>query len=384
MKTALVVPETIRVGFQKRDDTYSKKLAYVTWYDNKGVLRKEKSFEDWRDHKIPAEEYENKPMSGFVINKNAGGVENSWGRNARRTYIRVYDPRGFEVEISVPNLLYILDCGSCTSKVLDGSFVYAWDGTELVLLPISAPEYVEIQDYNEKLKADSFIKPKDFQIGYVYRDKKNNRMVYLGKFDYVTTHSYEPDEVELIHQFVDIDNFESLATTGDAIHGAPISTYKSLSKRFIAVENTPVDPVKMRSFMDYYRGTPEQSSFDKVRNQSEKLSLTKSQFANLLALDDYLFINGDKAAIRRVIKSDEVGYYKIITHGEYKNDRSTGWRQKYVEYFAMNVDGTELFTADEVFDYIQPYVRPVYLMNGRLFRYEIGGRLFGRRKFATL
>jgi hypothetical protein len=36
-------------------------------------------------------------------------------------------PRGFEFEISIPNLLYILqECNS--TKGLDGEFVYAWDG----------------------------------------------------------------------------------------------------------------------------------------------------------------------------------------------------------------------------------------------------------------
>jgi hypothetical protein len=49
------------------------------------------------------------------------------------TYCRVYDPRGFEFEISIPNLLYILqECTSTKGKGLDGEFVYAWDGKDLV------------------------------------------------------------------------------------------------------------------------------------------------------------------------------------------------------------------------------------------------------------
>jgi hypothetical protein len=40
-------------------------------------------------------------------------------------HIVVYDPRGFEFEISIPNLLYILqECTSTKGKGLDGEFVY--------------------------------------------------------------------------------------------------------------------------------------------------------------------------------------------------------------------------------------------------------------------
>ena len=39
----LMIPDRIKVGYQKRDDTYTKRLAYVIYYDHKGVLRKEKS-----------------------------------------------------------------------------------------------------------------------------------------------------------------------------------------------------------------------------------------------------------------------------------------------------------------------------------------------------
>ncbi len=37
------IPSKIKVGFQERSDTYTGKLAYIIYYDNKGVLRKERS-----------------------------------------------------------------------------------------------------------------------------------------------------------------------------------------------------------------------------------------------------------------------------------------------------------------------------------------------------
>ena len=102
----LNIPETLKVGFNNRTDTYSGKLAYVTYINKKGDIAKETSWNGWIDKKIEVETYENKPIEGFVLNKRAGGYKSGW--NFRQTKCRVYDPRGFEIEISVENLLYIL------------------------------------------------------------------------------------------------------------------------------------------------------------------------------------------------------------------------------------------------------------------------------------
>src|SRR6056300_218958 len=101
MKTQLYIPKKINVGYQKRGGTYTGKLAYIIYWDDKGVLRKETSWQSWRDQKIDNTEIENVPIEGFVLNKGVGGQRESWGWNARNEYIRVYDPRGFEFEISV-------------------------------------------------------------------------------------------------------------------------------------------------------------------------------------------------------------------------------------------------------------------------------------------
>ena len=99
----IFIPKKINVGFQKRNDTYTGKLAYVIYYDETGKLRKETSWNGWRDKKIPNEEFDNVPTEGFVLNKSAGGVEHSYGWDTRKSYCRVYDPRGFEFEIGIEN-----------------------------------------------------------------------------------------------------------------------------------------------------------------------------------------------------------------------------------------------------------------------------------------
>lgn len=182
MKTNIFVPSKINVGFQNRQDTYTGKLAYVIYFDEKGKLRKETSWNGWRDENIPNEIYENEPTEGFVLNKKVGGNNYSW--NPRQTYTRVYDPRGFEFEITIPNLLWILEnCNCIKGKGLEGQFVYGWDGKELVLVPVESPDYKEIQEKNKIIHNNEFIKAKDLILGATYETLNGERYVYMGKYD---------------------------------------------------------------------------------------------------------------------------------------------------------------------------------------------------------
>jgi len=176
----LFIPTKLRVGYQKRDDTYTKRLAYVIYYDSTGKLRKEKSFESWRDKKIDVEEFENKPHSGFMLNKGVKryGHWNSSGRSM----IRVYDDRGIEFEITINNLMFALMTTDCLKRGLEGEFVYAWHGTELVLLPTGCEEYAESQDFTS-LQGKK-IGSKDMIPGCSYRTKKAEDLIYLGRFDW--------------------------------------------------------------------------------------------------------------------------------------------------------------------------------------------------------
>ena len=181
--TNLFIPKQLNVGFQERHDTFSGKLGYVIYFDEKGKLRKKDSWDSWRNKAIPNELYDNEPVEGFVLNKNVG-VQVSYWSYYRKPYIRVLDPRGFEVEITLSNLLYILRCSICNNGTLSGSFVYGWDGAELVLVPTSSGDYQELVKLNESRFNKKSITSKDAIIGATYINKKGEKLVYLGKFDY--------------------------------------------------------------------------------------------------------------------------------------------------------------------------------------------------------
>lgn len=175
------IPKKIKVGYQNRDDTYTKKLAYVIYYDEKGKLRKETSWKGWCDAKIPAEDFDNVPTSGFVLNKGVRRYGYSWNSSGR-SMIRIYDPRGIEFEITVQNLIAILMNSNCNKRGLDGEYVYAWDAGELVLLPTCSEDYVEAIAYSSRL--DQKVSAKELIPGASYKTKRDGDVIYLGRFDW--------------------------------------------------------------------------------------------------------------------------------------------------------------------------------------------------------
>jgi hypothetical protein len=198
------IPKTISVGFQKRDDTYTKMLAYVIYTDAKGVLRKENSWNSWRDKKIKAEEFKNEPTSGFVLNKKVGGYKSDW--NMRSAYIRIYDPRGFEFEITVENLLFILqETSAIKGKGLDGEFVYAWHGKDLVLLPVDSAEYKACSDFTSKQSQK--VGKKEMVEGFTYLMKDMTNVMYLGRHDYIEF-GWRKNISKPMHIFLTLDTKE--------------------------------------------------------------------------------------------------------------------------------------------------------------------------------
>lgn len=175
----LFIPEKIRVGFQKREGTYTKRLAYVIYYDAAGILRKKKSWEQWRDKDIEPEEFDNKPQDGFHINK---GVQRfNWSHfGSDRSYIRIFDSRGIEFEVTPDNLIGLLMETDCLKRGFQGKFVYAWCGPELVLLPCSSEDYIKAlantKRQGQKISARA-LKP-----GCSYTTKKGDQVIYMGWF----------------------------------------------------------------------------------------------------------------------------------------------------------------------------------------------------------
>lgn len=177
-----IVPKRLNVGYNKKSNTTNGLLGYVIYYDLKtGELRKEKSQNSWRDKSIKSMDFDNVPMKGFLFSSNI--VRGGHYRGVVEK-IRVFDPRGFDVEISIENLMKIIEHYTIEKAEINGKLAYTWYGNELLLLPIDSSEYKESLDLS--LKSEKNYTIKDLVVGNIYQCKKSKSVfneVYLGRFD---------------------------------------------------------------------------------------------------------------------------------------------------------------------------------------------------------
>lgn len=364
MKTDIFLPKTIKVGYQQRVGTYTGKLAYVIYYDAKNKLRKEKSWNGWRDNRLGDNEFENVPTEGFVLNKSAGGAT---GWRNRNTYIRVYDPRGFEIEISVDNLLYIIEhANSIKGKGLEGEFIYGWDGAELVLMPTSSPEYEGIAQYNKMVHEDKKVYVKDLELGGTYRTKDGEDYVYLGRHD-----KWEIDDPSEFRGFRGLGSREFDYKNVGKRHyfGRMEKRYQSQEEYYnyleVLCERTPttkfmsiIDKEESEDYKDMLEELQRERVYSPVNKEAtEYIEYTEEEIRRIYEERPMYFEAG--------ITNERLGYEKepAMFHREYKSDGTlrygisdwTGRGEKYV------------WTEEEFLANNKVYYIKRYLENGNLY-----------------
>jgi len=340
MENNIFIPKKIKVGFQNRSDTYTQKLAYVIYYDIKGKLRKEASWNSWRDNKITPMDFDNVPISGFVLNKKVGGYKYSW--NVRNTYVRVYDPRDFEFEISVPNLLYILEnTSSIKGKGLEGEFVYGWSGTELVLVPTSSPDYVEMSKLNELRHNKIKISSKELILGATYKHKSNTNMIYMGRFDvYEDTRWEEKCDIKNKGKYY---YFIKLSTK-DRIS---IETFKSLGDNFIEV----IDSTCVRDYAKLFESIEKNTIHTPIDPSKTKyIEYTIDEFRSSLKSNSWRH------------------YYVAIQENYYIRGQIENYLKNNFSFYSYSPSYKKTFgTIEELFNELKPCYKKRYLVNGKFY-----------------
>ena len=360
MNNNIFIPKQINIGFQERNDTYTNKLAYVIYFDEKGKLRKELSWEGWRDKNIPNKIFDNIPTEGFVLNKKVGDYCSDW--NHRQAYIRVYDPRNFEFEITVENLLYILEnCSSIKGKGLEGQFIYGWDGKDLILLPIDSPDYKEIKEYTDIILENKTIKAKDLIIGVTYKTKQNEEWIYMGKYDYYDyngvkkqgkyfwfahkkQYSWENKPTYYFKQIKTLSNDKLISVIDENFCENYAEIFDKMEQEYYY---SPIDDDKEE--FKYY-------TFEEFKNRQEKT-----------IYDVRYYVNNSKE--NRIIVDNRY-LPKIIVHEEKLITKSSHWNDNtYTEWSEVGFLKEEFDSLEELYNKYKPQYINEYLQNGK-FHYK--------------
>jgi hypothetical protein len=394
--STIFLPKRIKVGYQNRSDTYTGKLAYVIYYDEKNVLRKEKSWSHWRDESIPDTEYDNEPLEGFVINKKVGGVDGSYGWSARKTYCRVFDPRGFEIEITVPNLLWILEnCNCLKGKGLEGEFVYGWDGTDLVLVPTCSYDYQLMKEKREILYEKFSVDAKDLKTASTYMSTKGEKLLYLGRYNryieqenryWKTTHKWEHDvedtswrnsiltpNRDILYKSVNKGKYYYFMRLGNEVRESNVIMYKSVKGKILKCINDDIHPqygIYMERLHRYYSFSPINYDSDRV------VEYTYKQFRNVLeTLKERKYF----AYLSFLVKIDILEKYTGEDYGYreyadctvyYDTEKDKFYIYRYTkDVLGRRVDNKVYFTTvKDLYDTIKPCWGETYLENKVLFK----------------
>ena len=347
----IYIPKRIRVGYCNRRDTYTGKLAYVIYYDEYGNLHKETSWEGWRDKEIEPQEFDNVPTEGFVLNKKVGGYYYHF--DARQTYVRVYDPRGFEFEITVPNLLYILEYSNAIrGKGLEGGFVYGWDNKELILVPTITEEYKNRNEVARKMypQVGEYIVQSKLKVGYKYK-AKCGEIVYMGKHDYYWW-GHETTNTKR-HFFFRRNSDESWSMDDRA----------SMSK-YVFEEIGEMPAEEYPELLDRMEHNPSYSPIDASKNSytiASREEFSKALLAYNIRWCNRVFSNNLKRTVR-------------VDMGN-PGTETLGYRvredQVSIYSYGSNTVIKDGLTAKELYDFVQPMKFQEFLANGNLYRESI-------------
>ena len=191
-------PDKHYVGFQARPSHDEVPLGFMTPFGTDKAFEKRKGTVDtWSrgggyygrneaQDKLPAQTYDNKPMVGFKLGRN---VRHGYGWGQGNVKWRIEDPRGFELEITSPNLAQIM--GFCTiqeGEILE-ECIWARMGNENILVPVNSDVYMNAIKNTERMAKSASLK--DLKIGDSAVFHNGDQGIYYGAYFIVSrAHSY--------------------------------------------------------------------------------------------------------------------------------------------------------------------------------------------------
>ena len=263
MTTIIRIPEKVYVGFQGRRGEDEVPLGFMTPFttDEAGAKRVA-SVDRWasggyrQTKKFNSVTLENKPMIGFKVGR-AIRRSGSWGGGGA-SYIRIEDPRGFELEITIENLTMCMIGNIIEDGEIIQECVWGRDGNKNILLTTNSEPFLNsVQtDSNATVVPLKSIKPgatpnNQLQLEskqYVIKQTDRNGVeslshsatIKVGKIISSADTKLTPEEVEEIVKRV----------RGCSVRGSRVATF-STSKKF-TIENVEHETVNVRDIEKAY------------------------------------------------------------------------------------------------------------------------------------
>lgn len=140
-----------------------------------------KSFNDWRTKSLAVKEFDNVPMTGFRVFGETTRDRGWFGSGRSMVYVE-HPALNAAFEISVENLIAILEFESIRAGVITGQLILAHEGPRLVLIPTVAPDYKQALQDTVRINSKQKVKASTLVPGNVIEFKNKDTAVYLGYY----------------------------------------------------------------------------------------------------------------------------------------------------------------------------------------------------------
>jgi hypothetical protein len=206
--STIKIPQQVYVGFQGRRTVDEVPLGFMTPYEDTAAGKKRQAtVDDWAKpshYQTDVKAFnsiiiDNKPMVGFKIGR---AIRRSSSFGGTSTVVRIEDPRGFELEIGVENLVMLLNANIMEDCELMQECLWGREGARNILLPINSEPYKEYLQTQELI--NNKVSLKDVQIGDVVKILGGKEGMYLGGMHFATRtseHDYSvsncPAEIDI-------------------------------------------------------------------------------------------------------------------------------------------------------------------------------------------
>lgn len=292
--------------------------------------------------------FKNELMEGFEIAKSVrryGG----WSGTGNVVW-RVFDPRGFELEISSENLARIIDCTNIDKGIIVGKCIWGRDGGSNVLLPEASDNYSEAVAFHKKM--DNRITEKDVNVGdtvmLLTEHYMKDQYVFYGKYDFLLADRHRSLDSQhgtafMMDRVVSKRLFQNVKTGKYVVIVTPkyasvVSKATSpMTKESVAEKlNADISNIKfedtsfkvaliaptinkkqvvigLESYDDYRNNTPEQ-----VRGEVDRVFFETQEG---LFVCDTKYVRGSYVPIAKKVTMDENGYIRL----QKKDSTSKAW-----------------------------------------------------------
>lgn len=181
---SIKLPEQFYCGFQRRSE--DELLGFMTPFGtDKAFEKRKETVDSWATprwdqkgkEKIEPNIIDNELLDGFRLDRHI----KRYGWNGGNVVVRVEDPRGFELEISVANLCKILENNTVENGVIKNRCIWGRDGARNILLAENSEPYLAAIENTRRINLKPLSIKKDVNPGNIVLLKNGQKGTYLGK-----------------------------------------------------------------------------------------------------------------------------------------------------------------------------------------------------------